>query len=111
MIENPKGISPSIHMHHILKEDNHKPTIEAQRKLNPNLKEIVWKEIHKLLDVGVIYPISDCKWVSLVRVVPKKGGTTMVKTDDSKLISTRVVTARGCARLLKAPYGIQKRHK
>jgi hypothetical protein len=42
-------------------EDDHKPMAEAQRRLNPNLKEVVWKKIHKLLDAGIIYPISDSK--------------------------------------------------
>jgi hypothetical protein len=42
-------------------EDDHKPKAEAQKRLNPNLKEVIWKEIHKLLDVGIIYPISDSK--------------------------------------------------
>jgi len=43
------------------------------------LKEVVKKEILKLLDAGVIYPISDSIWVSPVHCVPKKGGMTVVK--------------------------------
>jgi hypothetical protein len=70
-------------------EDDHKPMAKAQRRLNPNLKEVVWKEIHKLLDAGIIYPISDSKWVSPVHVVPKKGGTTVMKSADGELLSTR----------------------
>ena len=58
-------------------EDNHKPTIEHQRRLNPNMKDVVKKEIIKLLDVGIIFPISDSQWVSPVHVVPKKGGMTV----------------------------------
>lgn len=50
------------------------------------------KEVMKLLDAGIIYPISDSKWVSPVQVVPKKGGTTVVKNDSNELIPTRVVT-------------------
>jgi hypothetical protein len=73
-------------------EDDHKPTVEAQMRLNPNLKEVVWNEIHKLLDARIIYPISDIKWVSPVHVVPKKGGTTVMKSEDGALISTRMVT-------------------
>ncbi len=56
------------------------------------MKEVVKKEILKLLDAGIIYPISDSKWVSLVHVVPKKGRTNMVKKNNDELISTRVVT-------------------
>ena len=55
-------------------EDDHRPTIEHQRRLNPNMQEVVKKEILKLLKAGIIYPISDSKWVNLVHVVPKKGG-------------------------------------
>ena len=52
------------------------------------------KEIIKLLDAGIIYPISDSEWVSLVQVVPKKGGITVINNDRDELISTRTVTDR-----------------
>ena len=67
-----KGIMPSKCMHRILLEDDSKPTVDAQRRLNPSMKEVVWKEVLKWLDEGVIYPISDSSWVSPVQVVPKK---------------------------------------
>ena len=54
-----KGIRPSMCMHRILLEDGHKPSMEAQRRLNPTMKEVVRKEVLKWLDAGVIYPISD----------------------------------------------------
>jgi hypothetical protein len=59
-----KGISPSVCMHHIHCEENAKPSREAQRRLNPNMREVVKKEIIKWLDAGIIYPISDSRWVS-----------------------------------------------
>ena len=61
-----KGIRPSMCMHRILLEDDSKPTIEAQRRLNPTMKEVARKEVLKWLDVRVIYPISDSPWVSPV---------------------------------------------
>ena len=67
------GIHPSICMHRILMEAECKPTVQPQRRLNPTLKEVVKKEILKLLDAGIIYPISDSKWVSPIQVVPKRG--------------------------------------
>ncbi len=79
-------------MHRILLEDNFKATIEHQRRLNPNMKEVVKKEILKLLEAGIIYPISDSSWVSPVRVVLKKGGVTVVKNENNELIPTRIVT-------------------
>jgi hypothetical protein len=69
-IADIKGISPAKCMHQIHLEDEAKPTRDAQRRLNPHMKEVVKAEVLKLLDVGLIYPISDSKWVSLVQVVP-----------------------------------------
>ena len=69
-----KGISPSYCMHKILMEEDFKSVAQPQRRLNPTMKEVVRKEVVKLLDAGMIYPISDSPWVSPVHVVPKKGG-------------------------------------
>ncbi|GJS61446.1 hypothetical protein Tco_0656230 [Tanacetum coccineum] len=71
---NIKGIDSSFCTHKILMEDEFKPSVQPQRRVNPNIKEVVKKEVIKLLDVGLIYPISDSPWVSPVQVVPKKGG-------------------------------------
>ena len=46
-------------------------------------------EILKLLDNGIIYPISDSSWVCPIHVVPKKSGLTVVKNDSNELIPTR----------------------
>ena len=73
-ITDIKGISPLYCMHKILMEDNHKTKIERQRILNPNMQEVIKKEILKLLDAGIIYPISDSSGVSPIQYVPKKEG-------------------------------------
>ena len=65
---------------------------EAQRRLNPPMMEVVKKEISKLIDVGVIYPISNSKWVSSVQVFPKKSGVTVVKNNENERVPTRVQT-------------------
>ncbi|GJU00776.1 reverse transcriptase domain-containing protein [Tanacetum coccineum] len=44
------------------------------------------------LNAGLIYPISDSPWVSLIDCVPKKGGMTIVTNDDNELVPTRLVT-------------------
>ena len=62
-IDDIKGINPSFCMHKIILEDEHASSIESQRRLNPNMMEVVKKEVLKLLDAGIIYPISDSKWV------------------------------------------------
>jgi hypothetical protein len=91
-IADIKGISPAKCMHQIHLEDEAKPTRNAQKRLNPHMKEVVKKEVLKLLDVGIIYPISNNQWVSLVQVVLKKSGITMVKNEDEELIPTRITT-------------------
>ena len=63
-----------------------------QRRLNPTLQEVVNNEVLKLLDVGVIYPISDSKWVSLTQVVPRKVGITVVSNHEGELIPTCIIT-------------------
>ncbi|KAB2629204.1 hypothetical protein D8674_033999 [Pyrus ussuriensis x Pyrus communis] len=87
-----KGISPTTCMHHIFLEEGAKPTREAQRRLNPPMMEVVKKEIIKLLDCGVIYPISDSKWVSPIQCVPKKSGVTVVENAENELVPTRIQT-------------------
>ena len=52
--------------------------------------DVVKKEVSKLLAAGIIYPISDSKWVSPVQVVPKKTGITVVKNSNDELVPTRV---------------------
>ncbi|CAL2238604.1 unnamed protein product [Prunus armeniaca] len=91
-IADIKGISPTKCMHRILLEGESKPTREAQRRLNLVMKEVVKKEVLKLLDVGIIHPISDSKWVSPVQVVPKKSGITVVKNEDNELVPQRIQT-------------------
>jgi len=56
------------------------------------MKEVVKKEVLKLLDAGMICPISDNTWVSPVHVVPKKGGMTVVANEKNELIPTHTVT-------------------
>ena len=56
------------------------------------MKEAVRKEILKLLEAGIIYPVADTQWVSPVHCVPKKGGITVVPNDKDELIPQRIVT-------------------
>ena len=110
-IEDIKGINPSICIHRILLEEDYKPSIEHQRRLNPNMKEVVKKEVLKLLDAGIIYPISDSKWVSPVQVVPKKGGLTVIKNEKDECISTRTITGwRMCIDYRKLNKATRKDH-
>ncbi|GJU08803.1 DNA-directed DNA polymerase [Tanacetum coccineum] len=87
-----KGISPSFCTHKILMEENFKPGIQPQRRLNPKVQEVVKNEIVRLLDSELIYPISDSPWVSPIYVVLKKGGMTVVLNDNNEPIPSRTVT-------------------
>ena len=110
-IEELKGISPSVCMHKILLEETSRPTVEHQRRLNPVMKEVVKKEVLKLLNAGFIYAISDSPWVSPVHVVPKKGGFTVIRNERNELIPTRTVTGwRVCIDYRKLNTATRKNH-
>ena len=61
------------------------------------MKEVIQKEVVKLLDVGIIYPISDSQSVNSVQVVPNKSGMTVVKNNDGELILLDITQDGGCA--------------
>jgi hypothetical protein len=50
------------------------------------MRQVVKKEVIKLLDAGIIYPVLDSEWVSPVHCVPKKEGLTVVKNEKNELI-------------------------
>ena len=75
------------------------------------MKEVVKKEVLKLLDVSVIYPIADSKWVSPTQVVPKKSGVTVIANEHNELIPTWVTTGwRVCIDYRKLNAGTRKDH-
>ena len=75
------------------------------------MKEVVKKEIIKWLDVGIIYPISDSKWVSPIQCVPKKGGITVVPNQDDELIPSKTITGwRVCMDYRKLNKATRKDH-
>ena len=80
-LDDLKDISPTLCQHKINMEPDAKPVVDHQRQLNPKMKEVVRKEILKLLEAGIIYPVADSQWVSPVHCVPKKGGITVVPND------------------------------
>jgi hypothetical protein len=57
------------------------------------MREVVKKEVLKSLKAGVIYHVSGSEWVSLVQVVPKKGGMTVIRNEKNQLIPQRAVTS------------------
>ena len=98
-------------MHRIHMEADFKPVAQPQRRLNPVIKEVVKKEVQKLLEAGMIYPISDSTWVSPVQMVPKKSGVTVIHNEKNELIPTRTVTGwRMCIDYRKLNQATRKDH-
>nr|GEY75938.1 hypothetical protein [Tanacetum cinerariifolium] len=87
-----KGINPEFCSHKILLEEDYSPKVQSQRMVNLKIHDVIKKEVEKLLNGGLIYPISDSPWVSPIHCVPKKGGMTVVKNDENELVPTRLVT-------------------
>ena len=110
-LDDIKGIRLSMCMHIILLKDDIKPLVDAQRRLNPTMKEVVRKEVLKWLDSGVIYPIFNSSWVSPIQVVPKKRATTVVKNENNELLPIIIVTGwRICIDYMKLNRVTRKDH-
>ncbi|KAL6333014.1 hypothetical protein AAG906_020034 [Vitis piasezkii] len=78
-ISDLKGISPLVCNHHIYMEEDAKPVVRG--------------EVLKLLQAGIIYPISNSLWVSPTQVVvPKKFGITVIQNEKGEKVSTRLTS-------------------
>nr|GEW74742.1 reverse transcriptase domain-containing protein [Tanacetum cinerariifolium] len=110
-ISDINGIDPHFCIHKILMEDDFKPMVQHQRRVNSKIHKVIKKEVIKLLDAGLIYPIFDSLWVSPVHCVPKKGGMTVDENKDNELIPTRLVTVwRVCIDYQKLNDATRKDH-
>ncbi|GJR94462.1 reverse transcriptase domain-containing protein [Tanacetum coccineum] len=110
-ITDIKGIDLRFCTHKILMEDDYKPMVQSQRRVNPKIHKVIKKEVLKLLDAEMIYPISDSPWVSPMHYVPKKGGITVVVNEENELILTRLVTGwRVCIDYRKLNEATRKDH-
>ncbi|GKB18252.1 reverse transcriptase domain-containing protein [Tanacetum coccineum] len=106
-----KGVSPEFCTHKILMEEDYNHLCKDQRRENPKIHDVIKKEVEKLLDAGLIYPISDSPWVSPVHCVPKKGGMTVITNEENELIPTRLVTGwRVCIDYRKLNEATRKDH-
>nr|GEY18680.1 reverse transcriptase domain-containing protein [Tanacetum cinerariifolium] len=110
-LTNIKGIDPEFCSHKILLEEDYSSKVQSQRRVNPKIHEVIKKEVKKLLDAALIYPISDSPWVSPIHCVPKKGGMTVIKNNENELVPTRLVTGwRVCIDYRKLNEATRKDH-
>jgi hypothetical protein len=72
-LQDLMGISPVLCTHRIPIDPDSIPSREPQRRLNNTMREVVKKEVLKLLHARIIYHVPQSEWVSPVQVVPKKG--------------------------------------
>ncbi|GJS69197.1 reverse transcriptase domain-containing protein [Tanacetum coccineum] len=63
-----KGINPEFCTHKSLIEEDYKPAVQHQRRVNPKIHDVIKKEVEKFLDAGLIYPISDSPWANEVLI-------------------------------------------
>nr|GEX10219.1 transposon Ty3-I Gag-Pol polyprotein [Tanacetum cinerariifolium] len=106
-----KGIDSEFCSHKILLEEEYAPKVQIQRRVNPKIHDVIKKEVEKLLDAGLIYPISDSHWVSPIHCVSKKGGMTVITNDENELVPTRLVTGwRVCIDYRKLNKATRKDH-
>jgi hypothetical protein len=88
-LQDLKGISPALCTRRIPTDPNILPFREPQCRLNNAMREVVKKEVLKLLHAEIIYHVPHSEWVSPIQVVPKKGGMTVVKNEKNELIPQR----------------------
>nr|GEY72438.1 DNA-directed DNA polymerase [Tanacetum cinerariifolium] len=106
-----RGIDLEFCSHKILLEEDFSQKVQSHSGVNPKIHDVIKKEVEKLLDAGLIYPISDSPWVSPVHCVPKKGGMTVIKNDENELVPTRLVTGwRVCIDYRKLNEATRKDH-
>lgn len=91
-VNDLKETNPAYCMHKIKLEEEFKSVVEPQRRLNLTMKEVVIKEVLKLHEAGMLYPILDTSWVSPVNIVPNKGGMTIIQNEKNELILDQIVT-------------------
>jgi len=110
-LQDLKGISPTLYTHRIPIDPNCTSSREPQRRLNNAMREVVKKEVLKLLHARIIYPMPNSEWVSPFQVVPKKGGMTVVRNENSELIPQRTIIGwRMCIDYRKLNKATKKDH-
>jgi hypothetical protein len=110
-LQDLKEISLALCTHRIPTNSYILLSREPQRRLNNAMREVVKKDILKLLHARIIYLVPHSEWVSFIQVVPKKGGMTIVKNEKNELIPQRTITGwRICIDYRKLNKATKKDH-
>ncbi|RVW27280.1 Retrovirus-related Pol polyprotein from transposon 17.6 [Vitis vinifera] len=110
-ISDLKGISPLVCTHHIYMEEEAKPIRQLQRRLNPHLQEVVRAEVLKLLQVGIIYPISDSPWVSPTQVYQRSQGSQWFRMKKEKKLLHASLQVGGYSRYFQIEIDVADQEK
>nr|GFB10797.1 reverse transcriptase domain-containing protein [Tanacetum cinerariifolium] len=102
-ISDIKGIDPRFCAHKIIMEDDYKPAVQSQRRVNPKIHDVIKKEVIKLLDADMIYPISNSPWAGKISQrdeMPQNTVDYLSKWVEAKALPTN--DARVVVKLLKS---------
>nr|GEZ10558.1 reverse transcriptase domain-containing protein [Tanacetum cinerariifolium] len=88
-LSNIQGIDPEFCTHKILIEEDYKPMVQHQRRVNPKIHDVIKKEVEKLFDAGLIYPIFDSPWVSPDAKVRLLRWVLLLQEFDFKVLDTK----------------------
>nr|GEU30130.1 reverse transcriptase domain-containing protein [Tanacetum cinerariifolium] len=96
-LSNIKGIDPKFYTHRILMEEDFKPAVQHQRRVNPKIHDFIKQEVLKLLDAGLIYPISDSPWRCMMAIFHDMIEKTMeVFMDDFSIFENSFQSCISC---------------
>nr|GEY36630.1 reverse transcriptase domain-containing protein [Tanacetum cinerariifolium] len=98
-LSDTKGIDPEFCTHKILMEDDFEPAVQHQRRVNPKIHDVIKNEVLKLLDAGLIYPISDSPWLPVIIAkdlsVEEKTALIMVLKSHKRAIAWKLSDIKG----------------
>nr|GEW70277.1 reverse transcriptase domain-containing protein [Tanacetum cinerariifolium] len=110
-----KGINPEFCTHKILMEDDFKPVVQHQRRVNPKIHDVMKKEVEILLDARLIYPISDSPWVtfkfpSILKIKKRPHSCVLIERFPTAACLSGCVMHRACSKDTKLCLNWEKSH-
>ncbi|KAH9321952.1 hypothetical protein KI387_016591, partial [Taxus chinensis] len=84
--EDLKGFNPKLAQHTIELDPSTKPIRQKQMQVNPFMEPLMRKELNKLIESRIIFPIKHSSWVANLVPVRKKSGEIRLCVDFKDLI-------------------------